>query len=340
MKVLIIGDQHFKVELPYGTAFEDGRRAEWDSVIDMITTKARECDAVVLMGDNLNTRHNHSSVIKDFISFLKRFGDKEIHILVGNHEKYGESSALDFLEKIDHPLWNVYTKTKNEVAIAGKKATFCPFLTPQMVGATDNKEGATKAVKEMTGGDYLFLHQGVTGGKVHGTWVDLFNEIVLPTASLEKKYKKIFTGHIHTHQNVTENTMITGSIFTAEVGEHGKSVFVLDTDTDTITTIPLPVRGIYGVENPSIKTLDGIPKNSIVKCTLTKKDLDVGQITEKLSLFDAGLLVENYPRERKKVYFEKGGIDLSVDNLLKIFAENRGIQYNDIKEGFDIISRL
>lgn len=340
MKVLIVGDIHLRVELPYGNAVEDGRMGEWDDVLDKIVNTSTHCDAVVLMGDVLNTRHNHSSVNTALVTFLKRLEGKNIYIISGNHCRYGERTGLDFLKEIGYPTWHVYTEITNGIMLGDKVATFSPFLTPQMVGATDNKDGATKAVKEMAGGDYLFLHQGVTGGKVHGTWVDLFNEIVLSTAALEKKYKKVFTGHIHTHQNVTENTMITGSIFTAEVGEHGKNVFVLDTETNEVETVPLPVRGIYGVENPSIKTLDGIPKNSIVKCTLTKKDLDVGQITEKLTSFDAGLLVENYPRERKKVHFDKGGIDLSVDNLLKIFAENRGIQYNDIKEGFDIISRL
>ena len=333
MKVLIVGDQHFKVEMPYAAAFSDGRRGEWISVLETIHKTAKKCDAVVLMGDNLNTRHNHSTVIKDFIDFLKGFGDKPIHILVGNHEKYGESSALDFLEKIKYPNWNVYTSITNGVDIGRRAASFVPYLTPSMLGVANNKTGATKAIKELTGGDYVFLHQGITGAKTSGGLVDLFNEIVISKAALEKKYNFIASGHIHKAQKLSDKTLMTGSIKTMEVGEHEKFIWILDTDDHSVKEVPLPVRGIYGVSGVDVKP----PKNSIVKCTVTDPKTDIEHVKTWLSQFDAGILVEKYPRERRKVHFEKGGFDLSLDNLVKVFAKTRGIEHNDLKDGLDII---
>jgi len=337
MKVLIVGDQHFRLELPYSAAFKDGRRGEWEKVLKTIHKTAKDCEAVVLMGDNMNTRVNHPTVIRQFIGFLKGFGEKDVHILVGNHERYGESTALDFLEKIDFPTWHVYTEIKNDVDLCGKKATFAPYLTPAMVEAEDEESGSHEALTRLTGGDLLFAHQGITGAKTSGTIVDLFKEIVFSKAALEKKYERIFTGHIHTSQRLSDKTLLTGSIQTMEVGEHGKSVWVLDTKNMSVEEVPLPVRGIYHFENPDIENMKAPPKDSIVKVTITKKEIDVEDVRKWLKKFDAGIVVEKYPKEREKVHFEEGALDLSIDNLLKVFAETRGVEYNELKDALRLL---
>jgi DNA repair exonuclease SbcCD nuclease subunit len=335
MKVLVAGDQHFKLDLPYGTSFPDGRRAEWDSVKAAIHSYAEECEEIVLMGDNLDKRHNNSKVIDEFITFLKGFGEKPVHILLGNHERFGLSTALDFLKNVEFPTWNVYTNI-TVGSIGGRAITFVPYLTPAMVGAIDHEEGVKKAMKLLPGGDVAFCHQGITGAKTHGTMVDLFNEIVLPKEALEKKYGRILTGHIHTQQKLSEKTHLTGSIFTAEVGEPNKSVWILDTEDLSLKECPLPVRGIYGVENPTMK--EKIPKVSIVKCTITDKKINVEAVKEWLSTFDAHLLIEKYSKERKKVHFEEGSaLDLSVDNLLTVYSEVRKVDLPSLKAGFDLI---
>jgi DNA repair exonuclease SbcCD nuclease subunit len=336
MKVLVIGDQHFRTELPYSSGFKDGRRGEWGKVLEFISEASKEAEEVVLMGDNLNTRHNSSTVIKEFVEFLNSFGEKKVHILVGNHERYGLSSALDFLSKIEHPHWTVYTDITHTEAF-GRKVVFVPFLTPALVKAEGLEDGVKKSLSLIGKGDVAFLHQGITGAKVHGTWVDLFNEIVLPRENLEKNFERVITGHIHTAQVLSPKTLVTGSIFTAEVGEIGKSVWMLDSDTLEVSEIPLPLRGIYGVENPIEKVLKNIPKNSIVKCTVTDKKYPLESLEAVIPKFDSFILLEKYPRERQRLHFEEGGFDLTIDNLIKLFAESRDIDYNDLKAGMDII---
>ena len=59
MKILVIGDAHFRYELPYASAFEDGRRKEWEEVKKTIHTTAEGCDVIVFLGDNLNLKQKY-----------------------------------------------------------------------------------------------------------------------------------------------------------------------------------------------------------------------------------------------------------------------------------------
>lgn len=348
MKILIIGDAHFKTELPYASLFEDGRKNEWNEMISFIFGKAKDCDEVVLMGDNFNTRHNHSGVIKDFVSFLNGFGKKNIHILRGNHETYGLSSALDFIKEIGKENWNVYL-TKETQKIGDVNITFLPFMTPAMLDSKDSSEASKKLMDELENGDILFAHHGITGASVHGNLVDLFNEVILDKSIIEKKFKKIFAGHIHNSQILSKKTIMTGSIFTSEMGEHEKSIWILDTNNMEVEEYKLPVRGIYKVDNftKAMSMPKEIPEHSIVKIIITDSALIEIDERSKLALremlfskYDAHIVVEERKRERRKVDTGKVGIDLSIDNLIKVFAKSKGIRYTDIQEGLKIINNL
>lgn len=338
MKILIVGDQHFKLDLPYSSYFEDRRKGEWNDVKNKIHEVAERCDAAVLMGDNLNSRHNNSAVIEEFVSFLKGFGDKELHILAGNHERFGEKTAIDFLKRIENPNWHVYTEPTRWYPVGYIQMMFVPYLTPAMVGAKDKEEGVVKALEILKPADIAFLHQGITGASVHGQVVDLFNEIVLPQENLEAMYGRIFTGHIHGSQELSEKTTLTGSMFTAEVGEEKKYVFVYDTDTKLTEKIELPERGVYKVTLPGdILKMEKIPKNSIVKCYITDKQVSVEEIKALLQSFDAYVIIEQYPNERQKIQIDGGALDLSLDNVLKLYAEAKNIPLQSLLSGFELI---
>lgn len=344
MKILAVGDQHHKLELPYASLFSDGRRSEWKSVVEVIHNTAVSCDAVVLMGDNLNLRNNPSSVLRDFVEFLKKFGDKPVHLLSGNHERAGLSTALDFLQKLEHHNWHVHTSI-TETKIGELKALMVPYLTPAMVGASSNHEGVTKAVEKFGSGyDLAFFHQAISGGMSNGTMVETFNEIVLPKEEVSKRTRWALSGHIHQPQFIPNNIVMTGSIFTSEVGEPGKNIYVYDTELEgkqefPINQISLPVRGIYKVDwsNNPAEIFGGIPVNSIVKCIVTVPGTDIELVKETLKRFDASIIIEQYPRERTKVHFEEGGLDLSMGNLLKVYAETKEIDYRDLQEGLALL---
>jgi len=344
MKILICGDQHFRFELPYATAIGDGRRLEWDLVKKTIYDTAQECGSVVLLGDGLNSRHNHSSVIHEFIDFLKGFGDKEIHILAGNHERYGRNTAIDFIKRMNHKKWFIYTEP-TETKVCDISAMMIPFMSPALLGVETKDEAVKVLVKTFPKAKFplAFLHHAIGGSSINGKKmdfsIDFFNEIIISRKDLENKFDTIFGGHVHEKQRLSPRTIVTGSIFTQEVGEHEKSIWTYE--GDKIEEIPLPVRGIYKmIQDRSYWVAPhpaSIPKNSIVKCYVTNRQLDIESIKKFLSEFDAYLLVEQYPNERKKIHFESGTLDLSVDNLLELFAKEKNISYQDLKEGFDLI---
>lgn len=345
MKILICGDQHFKLDLSYSSAISDGRRAEWESVKSKIHETAKGCDAVVLLGDNFNSRNNHSAVLKEFVEFLKGFGSKEIHILCGNHERGGMTTALDFLDKMTDPEWgyrnwHVYL-TPTPTKVAGQEALMIPFMTPFSLGVETKEEGVKSMVNKFPEGKIplAFAHHAISGTFVLGQSTDLFNEIVLPKEKLEEHFDHVFAGHIHGKNQISPSILVTGNVFASEVGEHSKSIWVYEQDGENegkTKEVLLPGRGIYKVIHEE-DSYQEIPDNSIVKCYVTNKETDMEKVKEKLKRFDASIIIEQYPSERVKVHYEDGGLDLSVDSLLKLYSEVKGLNYEDIKEGFSLI---
>jgi len=359
MKILICGDQHFRFELPYATAIDDGRRGEWEATKKTIHDAAMVCDEIVFLGDLLNSRHNHSSVLREAVDFLKGFGDKKIHILVGNHERYGQSTALDFLDHLQHKNWFIYT-TPQLVEVAGVKAMMIPYMTPALLDVQTREEGAQKLVSMFPEGKtpLAFIHHGITGALVYGIVADLFNEIVLPQEALIKSFNNTFAGHIHALQVIPPNIIVAGSIFTSMTGDAGKCIWIYEYENindqrstengrqevgPNIQKIDLPVRGIYKSVYEKTGKDGSIPKNSIVKCFVTSKETDIEDVKDWLKSFDAGILIEDYPNERKKISYqengESGALDMSVENLLRLWAENKGLDYTNVKAGFDLIKR-
>jgi DNA repair exonuclease SbcCD nuclease subunit len=338
-KICIVGDMHWRFELPYASTIPDGRKSEWENVLDKIVEAANTCDAVVFLGDLFNSRHNHSSVIREVVTFLNRFGNKEVHIIVGNHCRYGTSTALDFLQKMKHKNWVVYsslTRTK----VAGQEALMIPYMTPALLGV-ETKEEALQLLATSFSGEFIplaFAHHGFAGGKIHGFPIEMLNEIVLPEAEMSRHFGQIFAGHIHEKQVIFPNIYMTGNVFTSEVGEHEKSIWIYGDDgtTKTIEQIRLPVRGIYKVIAGD-NQLAAIPDASIVKVFVTDPMVNLETIKEEVKRFDASIIIEQYPSDRTKVHFEEGGLDLSVENMLEQYSKAKNLSYTDIMEGFELI---
>lgn len=339
MKILVVGDLHFRGTLPYGSAFSDGRRPEWEAVKDAIHKAAEDCDEIVLLGDNLHNRNNPSVVLHEFIRFLNGFHGKNIHILLGNHEKSGKNSAIDFLKATHKDNWFVYTDIHFDISFADKKATFIPYVTPADLFVETIEEGSKQILDKLPANDICFVHLAITGTAN----TDYFNEIMLEKDKLQALYTMTIGGHIHKSEFLSPTVLVAGSVFTSEVGETNKTVWIYDTETERGTppeAVMLPVRGIYKVEvtDSNLYTaFRSIPPYSIVKCYITDRRVNVDVIKTILEKYDATVLIEQYPRERAKVHFTEGSLDLSVENMLKVYAEVRKIDHHDLLSGFDMV---
>lgn len=340
MKILIVGDPHFRYQLPYAAALEDGRRGEWEAVKKMIHDESKTCDITVLMGDNFNSKHNHSSVNKEFIEFLNGFGEKPIYMIAGNHERYGTETALDFIKEMNVPQWSVYTEPHLVTLNDSISLQFLPYMTPGTVGASSNEEARDNVMKMLRPATYLFHHHIVESTKWEGGDSSIVNELVLPS-NIEENYQMVFGGHIHQPSQVTAKTWVVGNIFTNEVGEHEKFIFILDTETNSVEKKKLPCRPIHSVDVKQATSYADIPAYSIVKATV-RDPFFVGaraHITGVLfAHVDAFVLVEQFSKQRKRVDLtEAGALDLSIDNLLKVYCEQRKISFPDIRSAFDLL---
>ena len=336
-KIGCIGDLHFKDNLGYADYIADRRIPEKEEILNFIVKTFSDCNKIVFLGDQLNSKHSSSNTIKEFVEFIERFSGKEIFILAGNHEKYGDGrSAIDFLKEIKNPNWHIIT---NKVETFDN-LTFCPFFTHAELGTTNNSEASKKLMKMLDANKILFHHHTMSGTKVeNGIGVGMFNEPILPVEKLLTKFEQVIGGHIH--KPSVGRVIVSGSIFNNEVGEHGKLLFKLDDEhPGAVEQFIIPGRGIYKIENPGTELSD-IPKNSIIKAIITKEQDDdyINGLRSVLSEFDAHIIIEQIPRKRKKLVnsSKENILEFSIDDLLDIYAKEKDIDIKKLQHAMNII---
>jgi DNA repair exonuclease SbcCD nuclease subunit len=334
-KALVIGDLHFKDRRGYADYIEDGRNSEEEEVYNALVTLSEDCDTVIMLGDQLNAKNNTTGVVTRFTNFIERFKDKKLYIIAGNHEKWANGKcALDYLSEIGNKHWTVITR---EVRVIDGMV-FCPYFSREELGCETAEEATQKLVKSLPKGDFFFSHLAVSGATSRLMQVDLFNEPILPIEALAK-YKKSFFGHIHEPQQLSENIIGTGSVFTDEVGEIEKFAYTVN-QFGLVEKHKLPVRPIYNVTNPTLEELEKLRKLSIVKAVFVEKvNSNLERIKDKLKDFDAMIVLEQYPTERRKIAFTEGKniLSLSVEELLDIYAKQNKIETDTLLKGWNII---
>ncbi len=337
-KILVIGDIHLKSSLGYADYVSDRRILEKENILNFIAEQSKDCGKVVFMGDLFNSRSNPPEIIREMVEFIEKFNNKEVFFLGGNHEKISEGkSALDFLREIKGHHWHIVTERLTSI----NDYDFLPYLIKPELGTKDYPQAVDNLLKTMDGGRILFTHFAISGTYTSsGAMTDLFNEIVLPEKELTKRYKLIIGGHIHQPLH-RENLIVTGSIFTNEVGEVDKYVWKINEEDLKVERIQLPGRGIYKRENPTAEDLEkAYPGNSIIKVILTEKKWDIEELKEKLKKFDAYLIVENYPNKREKtIVANEDVLNMSIEKLLKLYAEAKGISNEKLQRAFEVVRR-
>ena len=335
-KILIINDLHLTDFLPYNSYVEEGREKEKKEILDFLVDKSNDCDTVIFGGDSLDKKNNSSAVIKEFTEFLERFDNKKLFILSGNHEKKPDgSSAVDYLKEIRNKNWSIVT---NSILI-DTEIDFCPYFSKSELGVKNNEEGQKLVMSQLEGNKILIVHYAISDSMTRpGQNTNLFDEIVLPRKELLKRYGLIIGAHIH-RRSFTDNVLVTGSVFSREVNEGQKYIHKIDANTLEVEKIKLPGRQIIKLENPA--NFNGIPENSIVKVLITDTEMrrSVSYMKKDLERFDGSLLIEQYPRIRKKeiITNNKDVRDISVEDLLKIYSENRKVPLRKLISAFNLI---
>jgi DNA repair exonuclease SbcCD nuclease subunit len=291
------------------------------------------------MGDNFNSKNNSSETNREFVKFIENFGRKEIYIISGNHEKKGDGkTAIDFLGEVKKSNWHIYTGPGTE-SFSGVKLDFLPYMLNSELEVETTEEAVRVIMDDLEGGDILFTHHAISGTTFNGIKTESLHEVVLPKEELEQKYKFVVAGHIHTPQLV-DNTLITGSLFTSDVGETEKFIYKISVDNVKwdVEKLKVPCREIHKIENPSTEQLLSIPKSAIIKAIITNKTVDIEKLKEELSRFDASLIIEDYPDERIKAHIEDGAFDFNIETLLKLYADEKNVDYPKLLKALNIVN--
>lgn len=346
MKIGIIGDLHFKDDLGYADHIVDRRIPEKKEILDFIVESLKDCEIIVFLGDQFNSRNSTPYTIKAFINFIEHFKGKELYIIAGNHEKYGDGrSALDYLGEIKGTLWNVVNKEVQIISKGNKVLTFCPYFNKSELETKENKEASMEILKRIGKGDILFVHHSIMDTPINETCTtNELPEPVLPRKELEKNFKLTVAGHIH-RKSHKKNVLITGAIFNNEVREIQKYIHTIDLESLDVKEIELPGRKIYKMENPTEKDIQGVPNNSVIKAIITKKmtTVEIEELKEILRKHlgenGAYVFLEQVPRKRKKLHYSdnEGLLEFDVTKLLEIYAKEKELDIAQIQKGFDLI---
>lgn len=337
MNLLCCGDLHFREHLGYADYIADGRLSEKKEILDFIIEQGKDCQGVVMLGDQFHLKNNPSEVIREFVEFVEAFGDKEIYILAGNHEKHGNGkSAIDFMKEIKKPNWHVITDKIEEK----DGLVFCPYFFKGEMGVNTLKGATAKVTKSLPDGRVLFIHHAISDIEFGGINTNmLVREIVVSKSTLEKKYELVVAGHIH-GPSKNEKIVMAGSIFNNELGESDKKIYKLSMGKELkIKEIPLPGRAIVKMEDPTDADIKKIKKNSIVKVFLSKATERKGIIALKEKLApqcDAYIIVEKFKGEREKAHVDSV-MTMGIEDLLKIYAKEKKIPVDKLLNGFNLV---
>lgn len=339
MKILCVGDVHAKDFLSYADYISDKRISEKQEILDFVVKQAEDCQHIVFLGDLFHSKNNSSETNRWIVEFLEKFDQKDIYIISGNHDKKGDgSTAIDFLGEVKKNNWHIYTKFDSVSLFDNKvKLDFLPYMLNSELEVASTESATEKIMNNLNGGDILFTHHNITGTSFNGISTDILKGVVLDKDELEKKYKLIIAGDIHVPQQYGKVT-ITGSLFTSEVGELEKFIWKIDDDM-VVKKIKVPCRPIYKLINPTPIQLTKLPKNAIVKIIITDKNISIDELKIIADGFDASLIIEDYPSERRKMKIdENNAMDFSITSLLKLYADSKKIDYQKLIHGFELLN--
>lgn len=197
VKILFIGDQHFKVNnIPQVNVFLS-KLKNW-------LENNKDLDFIVSGGDLLDTHERlHTEPLNKAVEYIKLLSSySRTFILVGNHDKINNSQHLT-----DNHWLNFFKKFKNVTVvdrvinheIFSKKFTLCPYVPDgRFIEALKSIED------EWIDSECVFAHQlfdGVKMGSIIASGVEKW-PITFP---------QIISGHIHDRQWVQNNLYYVGS---------------------------------------------------------------------------------------------------------------------------------
>jgi hypothetical protein len=265
------------------------------------------------------------------VSFLERFGDKQVYLLGGNHDSDASGRcALDFIREISDKPWTVVhgeVKTVNGICMI-------PYFRRSQFGVDTDAEVVGKVMAEIPSDTRVaVLHHAIAGTKTaSGQMTDMFGEPVFDASTLltMESRPRVLGAHIHFPQD-KGRLQIIGSWMCQDVGEtEDKRVLRWDSATDEMESIVLPGRKLLKLVDPDEETL----KSLVGYYGLIKVVTDRPEIVPK-GLAEA-VQVHEKPKEARRTIYQVD--DYSPEALIKVYAAARGLDLAKLERGWKLIA--
>jgi len=281
MKILAIGDQHFKLD----------NIAQVDIFISKLQKHLdfENYDVIVSGGDLLDTHERlHTQCLNKAIEYLKVLSSHtKTFVLVGNHDMINPSQFLtsnhwlNVIKEWNNKMYDITVVDKPIIySQDDEKITLCPFVPDGMfVQALD-----TITDDDWKQTDVVFGHQTLNGVKMGAIVAENIEEWC-------DNYPTLVSFHVHDMQKVNDNLFYTGASmqhsFSENIKKYLMKIYVnddVDIDDEKIAFINNDVV---------IKKLDiGVPRRKIINCSTT--DLEnmtkIGDIVPSLYRNDMFIL--------------------------------------------------
>ncbi len=240
MKILSIGDQHFKVSNI--------------NQVDLFIKKLDEyltnnkVDLIVSMGDLLDTHEKlHTTPFNKALEYILMLGrHAKTFVLVGNHDALNNSIFLTdrhWLNCIKN--YNNITVVDNVIieTINDTKIVLCPYVSDgRFIEALNTRKSEWEDAK------YIFCHQLINKAKMGSIIADTVEDWRID-------WPMVFSGHIHDQQNVSDNWYYLGACMQHSFTDSAdKTILVINDLNDyEYIDLELPKRKIlyYDIEDIS-----------------------------------------------------------------------------------------
>lgn len=234
MKLFIFSDPHFGIYPTQGDRWlEMSTRWAYDFFLPLLRKYAKDGDRVLMLGDLYHNRDSiNVKVLNRVVSIIRDIADVcPVDVLIGNHDCFNHSdteitssSSIRYVPNVT--LYDEIT----EVQLGSKKAVYMPW--------THSKSATLDALGQYEDKDLLFCHSDLSGCRtqVSPTRPPGRN---IPTIDDFKRFKKVYSGHIHIRQTMGNFTFV-GAPYHMDRNDIGnqKGVYVYDTEKDVDLFIP------------------------------------------------------------------------------------------------------
>jgi DNA repair exonuclease SbcCD nuclease subunit len=277
IKVLVIGDPHFKVSNTKDTDI-------MSEAIVKISVDS-DPDIIVVLGDVLD-RHEtiHVSPLKRSVSFLASLMKiAPVYLLIGNHDLKNNRQFLSD----EHPFtalkyWDssrmTVVDTTTIVTINQEKLVFVPYTPPGMFIEALNR---LENWKDVTA---IFAHQEFKGAQM-GPFVSVDGDI------WSTSYPHVISGHIHDYQEPQINIWYTGTPIQHSFGDRPDKTISLITFNDgkienhTRIELPVPKKQIINITCDQVPTYK-LPENKELKIVIKGLSGDIKGIIKHPTIDD------------------------------------------------------